>query len=176
MVKTIPLYGAYGQGKYAVVDDQDYDWLSSYRWHVDNHVGAGYASRSQHVNLGRNRYTAVSIRMHREIMGAHAGQMVDHVNGDTLDNRRCNLRFCSHAGNLQNVGKTAHRKGRLTTSQYKGVYWRSDRNCWTAKIMANRKTQSLGTYATEQEAARAYDEAARVLHGEFARLNLPGEI
>lgn len=99
------------------------------------------------------------------------GESVDHINGDGLDNRRSNLRVCSHAENRRNSKKVSGR--RKLASHYKGVSHPS-KNRWTASITVMWKTLHIGSFKTEIEAARAYDEAARNHHGVFARLNFPG--
>ena len=105
--------------------------------------------------------------MSRVLLNAPVGLAVDHINGDTTDNRRCNLRLATPAQNTWNKGQPRHSK-----SPYKGVV-PTVTNVWSAHIMANRVHQHLGTFDTPEEAAIAYDNAARKLHGEFARLNFP---
>jgi hypothetical protein len=105
------------------------------------------------------------ITLHRLIMQAPRGMVVDHVNGNRLDNRRCNLRLATTAENIRNM---AIRGG---TSQFKGVYYNTPRGRWRAHICCDRKKLNLGDYATEEAAARAYNKAAIELFGPFARLN-----
>lgn len=150
MTKEIVL----SNGTVALVDDADYAELSAYRWHQDGNR----ASRSN----GKNR----TLKMHRQIMGEQAdGREVDHINGNGLDNRRCNLRLCTHAENTRNGSK--HRDG--LSSTYKGVTNRYGK--WQAMIRTNNKGQYLGMFTSPEDAARAYDAKARELFGEFARLN-----
>ena len=146
------------------VSDGDYELLLRYQWRL--RVG------------GKNRYAVTTINgeevgMHRVILGAEPGQIVDHINGDGLCNQRENLRFCTRAQNFQN-GRWRNTKGR--TSKHKGE-WRIKnrpcRRCWRSGITAYRVYRNLGSFWTEEEAARAYDAAARRLHGEFARPNFP---
>jgi len=103
--------------------------------------------------------------MHRLIMNAQPGQMVDHKNRNTLDNRRCNLRLCNHSENQKN------RFVDVGTSKYKGVY--REGNNWRAYIGFEDRQVWLGTFANEDDAARARDRAARIYQGEFAYLNFP---
>lgn len=112
------------------------------------------------------------VLMHRVILGAADGDVVDHVNGNGLDNRRCNIRICSSGQNSQN--SKAHRD---SLSGFKGITWDKWKQGWKARISCDKRTVVLGLFPTAAEAAHAYDEAARRLHGEFARLNfpLPGE-
>lgn len=93
--------------------------------------------------------------------------MVDHINGNGLDNRRCNLRVCSHGENMRN--RTMNRNNR---SGYKGVYFDPDKNGrpWRAQIRANGRKHSLGRFDTAEQAYEAYQKAAERLHGEFARV------
>jgi hypothetical protein len=108
--------------------------------------------------------------MHREIMGAAEGQVVDHINHDGLDNRRCNLRVCSHAENVRN-----QRGQRGRSSGYKGVSRDRRLGKWRAQIWHNGKHTYLGLFESEAAAARAYNAKARDLFGAFAYLNEVGE-
>ena len=107
--------------------------------------------------------------MHRLIMQAIDGQYVDHINGDGLDNRRENLRICTHAQNMQNQMPV-----RLGTSKYKGVSWDKVAKKWAAHINLDGKPKKLGRFVAEEDAAKAYDSAAIEHYGEYARPN--GEI
>ena len=106
--------------------------------------------------------------MHRVIAGAERGQKVDHINRDPLDNRRVNLRLCSQHQNLLNKPGNPE-----ALSPYKGVSWH--KYAWVARITLNRKTKWLGYFRSQEEAALAYDEAAREIFGEFALLNFPAK-
>ena len=153
MAKQIPL----SQRKVALVDDEDYEWLRQRKWHCRN----GYATHSEwDGSSGKARV----VRMHREIMQPPEGMEVDHINHDKLDNRRENLRICTHAENQHNS-----RMQRNNTSGFRGVC--HFRNRWTARIKMGGIQRNLGYYGTPEAAARAYDEAAKELHGEFAALN-----
>jgi hypothetical protein len=110
------------------------------------------------------------ISMHREIMNANDSRFVDHRNCDSLDNRKSNLRFATQAENIHN-----RRKRKNATSQYIGVFFRKDTRKWVGKIMDGKKQIILGNFDNEIDAAKAYDEAAKKYHGEFARLNFPPE-
>jgi len=152
------------QGKIAIVDDADYEWLIQYSWHVASNHNTWYARRG----IGRpNKHTQI-IRMHREIMNPPPGMMVDHVNHDGLDNRRSNLRNVTTTQNRHNG-----RKQSRNTSGYKGVCWDKYNSKWHVRIGHNGKTTFLGLFDCKVEAAYAYDEAAKILHGEFAFLNFP---
>lgn len=108
-------------------------------------------------------------RFHREVMQAEKGQHVDHINGNIADNRKQNLRICTHADNMRNrrlIGKN-------NKSGYKGVSWSKVSNKWIALINYNKKCKYLGVYHCKIEAAKAYDSAARRLFGQYAKCNLP---
>jgi hypothetical protein len=153
---------ANGRGT-AIVDDADYAEVSKHKWRLTSvRNGKGYASAF--VKIGRT-----SIGMHRMLMKPPAGMVVDHINGNKLDNRRENLRLCTASQNQWNAGKRIL-KG---TSKYKGVCRPSapSPRPWVAQIRSDWKTILIGRYKTERLAALAYNLAARMLHGEFARLN-----
>ena len=146
------------KGKVACVDDTDYDWLSRHKWY---YAARGYAARDESVNGER-----VRLKMHRVILKSPGGVEVDHINGDSLDNQRANLRACTHRQNMKNMKR--HRDG---SSRWKGVSWDASRNKWVAQIHAT----FIGRFRDETKAAEAYDEAARKAHGEYAALNFPRE-
>jgi len=156
-IRYIPLT----KNKFAIVDEQDYERLARFKWCV-SYTGRKklYACRM----VGRR-----VIRMHREIMRAPGGMVVDHIDGNGLNNCRANLRVCTHAQNLCN-----RRKYRGATP-YKGVFYRRDRNKYYARISLGGVKHYLGLYDDPVEAARAYDRKARELHGPYARLNFPDE-
>lgn len=157
-MKRIPL----SQGKYALVDDADYERVSQYKWYCTN----GYAvRREQRVHGGKKRIKA--FRMHREIIDAPPGLDVDHINRNRLDNRRDNLRFATPTQNAINRGPQPG------TSRFKGVSWFKLNNVWRAKIGINGEKVHIGCYDNEIEAAKAYDDAAHEHFGEFAYLNFP---
>jgi hypothetical protein len=151
------------RGQVALVDDVDYDWLSQFKWYasyssfVKSYYASGWAGGGD--SLGR-------IAMHRFIMQAKPGIYVDHINHDTLDNTRSNLRLCTKAQNGAN-----RRLNSTSTSGYKGVTWVTRAEKWTAHIRVNYKLIHLGYYTTPVDAALAYDEVSRKLYGEFALTN-----
>ena len=109
--------------------------------------------------------------MHRAIMNPPDGTVVDHINRNSLNNRRCNLRICTQKENLRNG-----RPSRRSTSRFKGVYFDKQTRKWIAKIGYNGKTIHLGSFEDEVEAAKAYDRKAYELFKDFAYLNFPQEI
>lgn len=147
------------RGYVALVDAEDYEWISAHRWYA--HVG-----ENGHVYAMRGGGGSSEVRMHREIVGAEKHQLVDHRSGDTLDNRRSNLRTCNRSENAWNRAAS-----RGSSSGFKGVSRHGRR--WRAQIYVNGHRHSLGVFSEPEDAASAYDAAARDLHGEFARLNLP---
>jgi hypothetical protein len=107
------------------------------------------------------------IPLHRAIINAPKGLYVDHINGDTLDNRRANLRIATNSQNQAN--RIRLKSG--TSSRYRGVTWNKASQKWQAGIKCNLKSTHLGLFESEEEAARAYDRAAREMFGSFARPN-----
>jgi hypothetical protein len=149
-------------GMVALVDDADYEWLSRWKWSpLKCWGGQIYALKS---------VSDEERRMHRLIVSAPKGALVDHINGNTLDNRRSNLRLCTRAENAYN--SKAQRGNRVG---YKGVCIdgrkRNLSKRYIAQIKVGNKTKLIGRFATAEEAARAYDVAAKELRGDFARLN-----
>lgn len=156
------------RGKYAIVDAEDYPRLMKYKWYA-NKIGSNwYAVRSQRIHGSKRQIT---IFMHRLILNAPDDMLVDHKNGNGLDNRKANLRLATYPQNNCNRRKCSGK----CVSIYKGVYAKKRRSPWGARIKVDGKYIHLGSYKTEIEAAKAYDEAARKYHGEFARLNFPEE-
>jgi hypothetical protein len=147
------------KNKKAIVDDEDYESLNKFEWRVCN---TGYAVRS--VGNSKKR-TQITILMHRFIMKAQPKQQIDHVNRDRLDNRKCNLRFCNDSQNQANRGAS---KG--NNSGYKGVY--HSRHHWKAEITCKKIRYFLGVFDNKVDAAKAYNEKAKELFGEFAKPNI----
>lgn len=152
-------------GETVKVDCDDYDWLNSGLWSKSHY---GYAV---------GYLNAEHMFMHRAIMLRHYpedpadGRRVDHINRDTLDNRKNNLRFATHQQNMVN---SPSRRGAASAYKGVGIEPRYTVRKWTARIGCNGTTFLLGSYATEQEAAVAYDCAAIQLFGEYAWLNIIG--
>lgn len=154
------------KGKYfAKVDDEDYDYLMQWKWQVKVEKTNNYAQR-----IDKSTGKRVVVFMHRTIFGADSKKtLVDHRDLDGLNNQRINLRKCSRT---QNGTNTRSRIG--STSKYLGVSWHTlikAKSKWRATIKFENKCHYLGSYDNEEDAARAYDAAATIYHGEFANLN-----
>jgi hypothetical protein len=145
------------KGYFALVDDEDYPLISQYNW--------GVSIRRTGVVYAIARIKGKTVLMHRLIMKARKGRIIDHKNRNGLDNRRANLRFCTYTQNCMNRSKTTKNK----LSGYKGVWFEAKK--WRANIRINNKTKHLGSFETEVEAALAYNAAAVELFGEFACIN-----
>ena len=155
-MKEIPLT----KGYVAIVDDEDYEELSRRKWYCGSH---GYAIRSSSSNAKRK-----TVLMHRELMGNPLGFEIDHIDHNILNNQKSNLRVCTHSDNKQNRPSPRH-----NTSGYKGVIFDKRSKKWYAKIGWLLSSKHLGTFATAEDAAHAYDKKAKELFGEFACLNFP---
>lgn len=153
-------YIALTQNKIAIVSDEDFVRVSAYKWYYTAHR-SGYAF----THIAKK-----TVYMHRFIIDAAKGIEVDHIDGDTLNNIRANLRSATRRENAQNQKKHQRKASR---SLYKGVYKHTDGDKWSAQIRANGQDIRLGTFITDREAAQAYDKAAMQYFGEFARLNFP---
>jgi len=160
------------RGQNAIVDAEDFDSLSKWNWYAYwcPKTRSFIAGRVGRTTRGEKHST---INMAREILGLRPGNPlnVDHKNHNTLDNRRENLRKCRVGQNSRNRTKHTLTSG----GKLKGVYWRTARACWVAQIQirkrGKRKTIHIGRFFDAVAAAKAYDEAAKRLHGEFASLN-----
>jgi hypothetical protein len=158
-MKEIPL----NHGFKTLVDDEDYDELMKYKWRAYTTKGLVYVSRTVVLESGKQH----SVLMHRMIANTPEGMQTDHINRNPLDNRKCNLRVCDYATNMQNRHKRAGAR-----SKYYGVFYNPPgRKHWTPHIRFNGVVFNLGYFDTEEEAAKAYDTKARELYGEHARIN-----
>lgn len=161
------------KGYVAIVDKHNHEWLSKMSWHAEDNQHGGFIARHRYRC---DDYTGKRVRskvMSRLIMEKKLGrklasiEVVDHKNGDTLDNLESNLRLCSNPQNVKNRRKVSE------TNPYKGITLLPDGR-WRAGIRAEEVGRSLGVYTLPEDAARAYDAAARFYYGEFARTNFEG--
>lgn len=150
------------QNKYAIVDDNDYDYLSQFKWYASKTKNTFYAMRNSSMIKGKRK----KILMHREIMQPIDGFIIDHINHNGLDNRKSNLRFCTKQQNNCNILRR-----KKFTSKYRGVHWASYANKWRAQITVNKKPIYLGLFNTEEDAAISYNEAAVKYHKDFGVIN-----
>jgi len=147
------------KGKYvALVDDDDFEELNKYNWSIVPKNGGVYAGR---IDVDRKK-----VAMHRQIMNPPKHKVVDHKNHNTLDNQKLNLRIASRT---QNQCNRIRRK--LYSSQFKGVTWSERRKEWIVQVHWEGKRIYNGYFKDEIEAAKAYDNKAKELFGEFATLN-----
>jgi hypothetical protein len=159
MSKLIPL----SKGKYAIVDDEDYSWLSQWRWHFSGKYARRLSGQWRNGNQK-------CVWMHREILKRRRvnidGLQTDHINLNKLDNRRNNLRIANSSENQANTFKF-----NSYTSKYKGVCWHKIRKKWDAQIQKDGRVYHLGSFMKEYEAAKVYNTVAKKYFGEYARLN-----
>jgi hypothetical protein len=154
------------KGHVTIVDNEDFDWLINHNWHAHD--------ANLYMCYARSRIKGKHIRMHRLILQHHGlledGLVVDHIDGNGMNNQKANLRPCTQAENLRN------RKGPFKNG-YRGITRSiSRKNPWMAQLSIDGKRKYLGIFPTREAAARAYDQAARKHHGEFATLNFSDEM
>ena len=148
------VYGSVVNSCDFIIDLDDLDLVMKYQWHVNNY---GYVV----TNLkGKN------VKMHRLIMKANTGMDIDHINGITYDNRKINLRECSHQENMWNM-----KKPKTNKTGYKGVIKMKKYEKYIASIKIDGRSKHLGCFDSKIEAAFAYDKAALLYRGEFAKIN-----
>ena len=145
-------------GQRAIVDQEDWHIVSIRKWSAIKSANKTYAAHVERIN-GKIKTTY----MHRLIHGSKPGESVDHKNGDSLDNRRANLRTATRAQNMQNVGVT-----KANSSGYKGVNWNVATSKWHARISLNGKRLHLGLFDSAEDAHAAYVAASQRLHGDFS--------
>ena len=152
------------RGRKTSLDEEDYFRFRDFKWHT---VGKG-----KYLYAGRNRKQSDGIRerviyLHREIMDALSTHEVDHINGNRLDNRKKNLRVCTHRQNLFNTTWPNH------SSKFRGVTFNTINKNWNVRLKSNGKNLYLGSFNSEIQAAKTYDSVAIKYRGEFAKLNFP---
>jgi len=148
------------KGKFAFIDDEDWDLVKNYKWYYNNN---GYAETSIKQENGKHKTTG----MHRLIINNNNPKIhIDHINHNGCDNEKYNLRLCTHQQNHMNQSSNKN-----STSKYMGVNWEKSRKKWKSQIGFNNKRIFVGYFINEEDAARAYDNKAKELFGEFANLN-----
>ena len=155
--KSIPRIIPLTRGRFAIVDAADYHQLAQFTWFAESAHNTFYAARKQNGK---------SIKMHRQITNAPDHLVVDHIDHNGLNNRKKNLRLCTFADNAKNINSATP-----GTSRYKGVHWHKKLNKWAAQITNDKKSHHLGYFKNQLAAAKAYDNAAKKLHGRFASPN-----
>lgn len=155
--RLIPLRGERGKGKASIVEEGDYERVAQHRWFL---MVNGYAVTTLSTSSGKR-----TVLLHRMILD-EPDSVIDHANRDKLDNRRSNLRLATLSQNAANAKARSN-----STSGFKGVYWSRRERRWKAEITVNGKKRSLGYFIIAEDAAQAYDGAARQHFGEFAHIN-----
>lgn len=144
-------------GGYTIIDNIDYELVKNYKW---------YKIKKRNTWYARTCIQKKCVYIHRLIMNHPEGMMIDHLDGNALNNRRNNLRICTVGQNNRNTRK---RKG--GTSKYKGVSWCKEKMKWVAHIKVNYKSKNMGCFNNEIEAAEAYNKAALLHFGDYAYIN-----
>ena len=152
------------KGKVIHIDDEDMHILSKYNWYINSSDNIRYYVVAKVYNKGK----VTNIKLHRILLNPPRNLYIDHINGNGLDNRKSNLRVCTNQQNQRNA-----RKKRTASSIYKGVSFVKARSKFRAYIVVNNKQTGLGQFSNEIDAAKAYDQKAKELFGEFAYLNFP---
>lgn len=150
------------QGKFAFIDASDYELVSRYKWSLK----LGYNGHKNYYAMTASSKRTTHRLMHRLIMDAPKNLQVDHINGNGLDNRRCNLRICTHSENLYNQKLRYDNQ-----SGYKGVCWHKRANKWRVQIRYNKEKLYFGVYTNPLDAALVYDAKAIKLFGKYAKTN-----
>jgi hypothetical protein len=156
------------QGKIALVDDDDFEKVSAYKWYAAKLTNKiWYAQRNViDENTGKKKIQM----LHRFIMQEFRKLHIDHINNDGLDCRKSNLRVATASQNGMNRGPSID-----NLSGFKGVGWNGKSKRWEARLFTGNRNLFLGSFSCAEDAARAYDKKARIVHGEFAYFNFPDE-
>lgn len=166
-MKEIPLSQTikkkyYVENQVVMVDDEDYEWLNKFHWHIRKTKNIAYAMSAATTEYPHKK------TMHRMIMGITDSKVyVDHKDGNGLNNQRSNLRIATFQQNSVN-----RRKLKPLSSKYLGVYWCNTKNRWKSYLQNNRKRIYVGTFKNEDDAAMAYNAKSIEINGEFASLNV----
>lgn len=151
--------------KEVLIDDSDFFKVSQLKWHLlyDKCINGFYIITTLYTDNKKR-----TVYLHRFVMGCPKDKIIDHINHNTLDNRRCNLRICTKLENNKNV---SIRKNKIT-SKLKGIYFKKADNKYVAQIGYNKNKIHIGYFKTEKEAYEAYNNKALELFGEYANLNI----
>lgn len=148
------------QGKFAIVDEEDYEYLIQWEWKCSGRYASRYVWDGKKVT---------HILMHRIVANTPKGMRTDHINHDGFDNRKSNLRICTQSQNCHN--KRSNKDKNKGASKYKGVYFSKLLNKWHVQINIKGKNTHLGVFIEEEDAAIAYNVAAQLFFNEYAYLN-----
>lgn len=153
---------AKGKEAFALVDDEDFDFLSRYKWYLNRFSNCVTRNRNKSDGVGSK-----TIYLHRVIMPT--GEQIDHINRNRLDNRKENLRPCTRSQNCMN----RIRKLKFKTSKFHGVFWNKGNKKWRVRIKRKGIEKHVGYFLSEIEAAKQYDVVAKKFFKEFAFINFP---
>jgi len=159
------------QGKFALVDDSDYEELLKYKWYYSKIIQKRKHTKDYIYELAvhKDKKGKTLFRMSRLLMGfPPKSMMVDHIDHNTLNNQKSNLRLCTNKENQMNRGKNSN-----TVSPFKGIRYYKRMNQWLGQIQVEGKKLHLGCFKKAEDAAKAYDKAAIKYYGEFAQTNFP---
>lgn len=149
------------QGRFSLIDDEDFEKVSKYKWNVSFNKRNNSFRPSTTIILNNKKYTLL---LSRFIMNCPKGMVVDHINHNTLDNRRCNLRICTFKENIYNL-----KLRKSSKYGYKGISFKKNR--WIVQLKKDKKYIYGGSFKDKIEAAKTYDEKAKELFGKYANLN-----
>ena len=145
------------------IDENDFDKIKDYNFGISNN---GF--NKEYVYCFKKKDSKNKIYLHRIITDCPSGLVVDHINGNTFDNRQSNLRICTIVENSINCPVSKNK----IHSKYKGVFYRKDKNNWRVDIRKDGKRHHFGTFYNEVDAAICYNKNAVILFGEYAQLNI----
>lgn len=151
-----------------LVDDDDFEEVMKYTWSVAKTKQAYYVRRTVHIATVEGKQKNRTVHLHRQLLGLTDRKILaDHINHNTLDNQRANLRIVTHQQNIFNKEKQKlNYLGKKVTSKYKGVFWAKASSKWIAQIKYNGKSKHLGTFNVEEDARDAYEKASKILFKE----------